>query len=225
MKGILYVVSTPIGNLNDITLRALSVLQESDFIVAESRQHSLKLLTHFNIKKQIVPISSYTEEKRSRAIIEQLLRGRQAALVSSAGTPCISDPGIILIRKCYEAGIEVKAIPGPSAVLAALSISGMIVDRFLFYGFLPLKKGKKTKILRDLLVLPYPAVLFESPRRVAETLEVIGQLAPDRFVAVAREITKVYEEVVRGPVEEVRETLNNQDYRGEFTIIVEGSRR
>ena len=224
MKGTLYVVATPIGNLKDITLRAIEVLQESDFLIAENRQHTLKLLNHFNIKKPIIPISSYTEERRARAIVEQLLGGRQAALVSSAGTPCISDPGMILIRKCYDAGIDVRSVPGPSAVMAALSISGMIVDRFIFYGFLPLKKGKKRRILQDLLTLPYPVILFESPRRVSETLDLICEVAGNRFVAAAREMTKIYEEVVRGPADEVREALNGKDYRGEYTIIVGGQK-
>jgi len=224
MKGILYVAATPIGNLKDITLRAIEVLQESDFLVAESRQRALNLLNHFNIKKPVLQISSYTEERKARAIVGQLQSGRQGVLITGAGTPCISDPGMILVKRCYDAGVEVRAVPGPSAALAALAISGLTVDRFIFYGFLPLKRGKKKKVLQHLLDLTYTIVLFESPRRVIDTLNIVHELSPDRLVAVAREMTKVYEEVLRGPIGEVIETLEGGDLKGEFTIIVEGQK-
>jgi 16S rRNA (cytidine1402-2'-O)-methyltransferase len=225
MTGILYVVATPIGNLKDITLRAVEVLGEVDFVVAESRGRALKLLSHLNIRKPITTINTYSEENKAKSIIDQLRKGKKAALITAAGTPCISDPGDRVVRKSYEAGIEVQAIPGPSAAIAALSISGLSPDRFVFYGFLPQKKGKKKKILAELLSGQYPVVLFESPRRVEETLTIIQEEAGERMVVIYREMTKLYEEVIRGPVSEVREAVSGAETRGEYTLIVEGKRR
>jgi 16S rRNA (cytidine1402-2'-O)-methyltransferase len=225
MTGILYVVATPIGNLKDITLRAVEVLGEVDFVVAESRERALKLLSHLNIRKPITTINTYSEENKAKSIIDQLRKGKKAALITAAGTPCISDPGDKVVRKSYEAGIEVQAVPGPSAAIAALSISGLSPDRFVFYGFLPQKKGKKKKVLAELLSGPYPVVLFESPRRVVETLTVIQEEAGERMVVIYREMTKLYEEVIRGSVSEVRETVSGAETRGEYTLIVEGKRR
>ncbi len=222
MAGLLYVVATPIGNLGDITLRAIEVFREADFIVAEDRNKALKLLSHLDIRKPITTINSYSEARRARTIVEQLMEGKKAALITAAGTPCISDPGDAVVRAACEAGIEVLAVPGPSAALAALSISGLSPDRFLFYGFLPLKKGKKKKVLREVLSGPFPVILFESPRRITETLGVILEETPERKVVVCREITKLYEEVVRGSIEEVLEEIAGSETRGEYTVIVEG---
>jgi len=221
MKGILYVVATPIGNLKDITLRAIDVLNEVDFIVAENKTYSLKLLNHLNIKKRIIGINSYTEKKKAKEIVEYLKRGETCALITSAGTPCISDPGTLLVNTCYEFGIEVKAVPGPSAVISALSISGLFVDKFLFYGFLPQKKGKKIKIFKELSMLPYPIVFFESPRRIMDTLECIKEGFNERFVVVIKEMTKIYEYIKRGHITEVMEYFKTQDIKGEYVIIVD----
>ena len=225
MTGILYVVATPIGNLKDITLRAIEVLSEVDFVVAESRERALKLLNHLEIRKPITTINTYNEERRAKSIAAQLRSGKTAALVTAAGTPCISDPGDRVVRKCYEAGIEVRAIPGPSAAIAALSVSGLSPDHFLFYGFLPQKKGKKKKILAEILSLQYPVVLFESPRRIAETLGLIRDEVGERTVILFREMTKLYEEVLRGTAREVTEVVSDDEARGEYTLIVEGKRR
>ena len=225
MAGILYVVATPIGNLKDITLRAVEVLGEVDFVVAESRERALKLLSHLDIRKPITTINSFNEESKAKAIVDQLSRGKKAALITAAGTPCISDPGDRTVRKSYDAGVEVQAIPGPSAAIAALSISGLSPDRFLFYGFLPLKKGKKRKILAEVLSGPYALVLFESPRRIGETLGIIHEEAGERLVVVYREMTKVHEEVIRGTAGEVLEAVSGDETRGEYTVIVEGKRR
>ncbi len=225
MTGILYVVATPIGNLKDITLRAIEVLSEVDFIVAESRERALKLLSHLEIRKPITTINTYNEEKRAKSIAAQLRGGKTAALVTAAGTPCISDPGDRVVRKCYEAGIEVRAIPGPSAAIAALSVSGLSPDHFLFYGFLPQKKGKKKKILAEILSLQYPVVLFESPRRIGETLTLIRDEVGERTVILFREMTKLHEEVLRGTAREVMEVVSEDEARGEYTLIVEGRRR
>ena len=160
MAGLLYVVATPIGNLKDITLRAAEVLREVDFVVAEDRQKALKLLSHLDIRKPIITINSYNEERRASAIVGRLGSGKKAALITAAGTPCISDPGDMVVREACEAGIGVLAVPGPSAALAALSVSGLSPARFLFYGFLPQKKGKKRKTLRELLSGLFPVVLL-----------------------------------------------------------------
>jgi 16S rRNA (cytidine1402-2'-O)-methyltransferase len=222
MAGILFVVGTPIGNLKDITFRAVEVLSEVDFIVAESRERALKLLSHLEIKKPVTTINTFSEENRAKTIVDQLKRGKSAALITAAGTPCISDPGDKVVRKCHEADIAVEAVPGPSAAIAALSVSGLSPDRFVFYGFLPQKKGKKRKILAELLAGPYATVLYESPRRVAETLSLINDEDTERMVVVYREITKVYEETIRGTAAEVSEIVNESETRGEYTIVVQG---
>ena len=198
---------------------------EVDFVVAESRERALKLLSHLDIGKPIFTINTFSESNRARTVAEQLSRGKSAALITAAGTPAISDPGDTVVRKCYEAGVEVRAVPGPSAAVAALSISGLSPDRFLFYGFLPLKTGKKRKILREILSGPYPVVLFESPRRIAETLKVVLEEGGDRMVALCREMTKVHEEVIRGPASEVLAEVAASDTRGEYTVIVDGKGR
>jgi 16S rRNA (cytidine1402-2'-O)-methyltransferase len=225
MNGRLYVVATPLGNLKDITIRAVEVLGQVDFVVAESRERALKLLSHLGIKKPITTINTYSEEGRARTVVDQLLRGKEAALITAAGTPCISDPGDRVVRKCYEAEIPVESVPGPSAVVAALSICGLSPDRFIFYGFLPLKKGKKKKILANLLADPYVVVLYESPRRIRETLAIVAEEDPDRMVVVYREMTKLHEEVIRGTSLSVCERVAEDEPRGEYTVIVEGKKK
>lgn len=221
MEGTLYVVGTPIGNLKDITLRAIEILKTVDFIVAENRTHSLKLLNHLDIKKHIITINSYTEEKKAKEITNYLKSGKHCALITSAGTPCISDPGAILVKTCHEMGIAVKVVPGPSAIVSALSISGLFVDRFFFYGFLPQKKGKKIKIFKELSDLPYPLVFFESPRRLVETLSCIKEGFGERHVAVLKEMTKIHEEVIRGNVSEIIDFFQCMEIKGEYVIIVD----
>lgn len=225
MSGILYVVATPIGNLKDITDRAVEVLREADIVVAENLARALKLLNHLSIKKRIISINSYNEERKAQAIVEHLLKGRCCALISSAGTPCISDPGNTIVRKCHEAGVAVRAIPGPSAAVGAISISGLYADRFLFFGFLPQKKGKKRKILGDLLSLPYPIIFFESPRRLIETLNCIYEEFGNRYVVILKEMTKLHEEIFRGSVEALINQLSIKELKGEYTIIVHGKER
>jgi 16S rRNA (cytidine1402-2'-O)-methyltransferase len=219
MKGRLYVVATPIGNLKDLTLRAVEILQESDLIVAENRDRALKLLAHLGLKKPIATINTYSEERKARTVVAAMERGDVCALISAAGTPCISDPGKIVVQKAYEAGIEVLAAPGPSSVIAALCISGVPCDKFLFYGFLPLKTGKRRTILRTLGGMPFPLVFLESPRRMRELLQVIHDELGNRFVAIAKEMTKLHEEVIRGPVDELIEGFGS-DVKGEYTVVV-----
>ena len=223
MKGILHVIATPIGNLKDISLRAIEVLQESDLVIAENRERALKLLSHLQIRKPILTINAYNEERKAHAIVQKIGLGKQCALISGAGTPCISDPGNVIVRKCHETGIEVRAVPGPSAVIAALSISGLSPDRFLFYGFLPQKRGKKKKILEELLSQPFSVVFFESPRRLTETVEIMTEIAEDREIVLAKEMTKMYEEIVRCRARELADHIP-EDVKGEYTVIVSGKR-
>jgi 16S rRNA (cytidine1402-2'-O)-methyltransferase len=221
MIGTLYVVATPIGNLKDITLRAVEILKEADLVIAENRERALALLSHLQIRKPIVTINAYNEARKARSIATQVLSGKQCALISGAGTPCISDPGNSVVQACQEMGIEVRAVPGASAVVAALSVSGLSPARFLFYGFLPQKRGKRRKVLTELLAQPFPVVFFESPRRLADTIRDIGEIAEDREVVLAKEMTKMYEEIQRGRADEILSRIP-EDVKGEYTIIVGG---
>lgn len=221
MEGILYVVATPIGNLGDITLRAIDILKDADVVVAENRARALALLSHLGLRKHITTINSYNEDRKAQGIVNYLLSGNSCALISGAGTPCISDPGTAVVKKCHEAGIEVKVVPGPSALTGAVSISGLHADRFVFFGFLPLKKGKKKKVLKDLSPFPYPLIFYESPRRLLETLRCIHDELGNRFVVVLKEMTKIHEEVLRGEVGELVTWLETKELKGEFVVIVD----
>ncbi|MBP1749184.1 MAG: hypothetical protein H6Q52_1723 [Deltaproteobacteria bacterium] len=222
LQGILYVVATPIGNLGDITFRAIEILKEADIVVAESASRAMKLFNHYGIRKTIVTVSSYSEERRSASLIRNLKAGKNIALITSAGTPCISDPGSILVNKCVEEDIEVCPIPGASAVASLVSISGLFADRFLFYGFLPLKKGKRKKVLQELSSLPHPVVFYESPRRIEETLGFILDIMGDRKIVVTKEMTKLFERTYRGTVREVIDLLSGDEKLGEYALIVAG---
>ncbi len=220
-RGILYVVATPIGNLEDITLRALRTLQEADWIAAEDTRHTRKLLSRHGIGgKKLESYHDHNKEARTPGLIERLQRGEQAALVSDSGTPGISDPGYYLVRRAIEAGLSVVPIPGPSAVVAALSSSGVPTDRFAFEGFLPVKSGRRRRRLEELVPEPRTVVLYESPRRVAKLLLEIHEVMGERGVVVARELTKVHEEFLRGSAQEVAEQLTGEKTRGEFVILI-----
>lgn len=221
-QGILYVVATPIGNLGDITLRAIDILREADLVVAESTSRALKLFNHHGIKNTIISISSYNEERRSAGIIRSLKGGKMVALITSAGTPCISDPGSILVSRCVAEDIDVCAVPGASAVAGIVSVSGLFADRFIFYGFLPLKKGKRKKVLEELSSSLYPIVFYESPRRIEETLGFVLDIMGDRKMVMVKEMTKLYERTYRGTVNEVIEEISGDEKRGEYAFIVAG---
>jgi len=222
LKGILYVVATPIGNLKDITFRAVEIFREVDFVVAENNLRALKLLNHFEIRKPIISINSYNEARKAQGIVAQMLKGKQCALITGAGTPCISDPGNTLIKKCLEEGIEVKPIPGPSAAVSAVSVSGLFADHFLFYGFLPQKRGKQKRILLELVEFPYASIFYESPRRLKATLKNIQEVFGNRQTIVVKEMTKIHENIYRGRIEEILENFPEHEIKGEFTIVVEG---
>lgn len=220
MKGALYVVSTPIGNLEDITLRAVRVLKEVSLIAAEDTRHTKKLLTHYGIGTPLTSYFEHNEKEKAPQIIDRIKEGMDVALVSDAGTPGVSDPGYRLVRLAVENSIKVVSVPGPSAVVSALSISGLPLDEFTFKGFLPAARNRLSKFLLDIKGAEHTYVVYESPRRVAASLEVIEEVLGDIDVMVAREMTKLHEEVIRGRVSEVRAAIAGRELKGEVTIIL-----
>jgi len=221
VPGTLYLVATPIGNLEDITHRAVKVLSSVDLIAAEDTRKTKILLDHYAISKPMVSYFSYNERHRAPQLIEKLKEGQSLALVSDAGTPGISDPAFHIVQSCLESGIPIVPIPGPSAFVSALIVSGLPTDRFVFEGFLPMKKGRKTK-LGILSTEQHTIVLYESPHRVLKTLGEIRIAFGERNVAVARELTKKFEEIVRGPISLVLEELQRKPTRGEYVLVIEG---
>ncbi len=223
MKGVLYVVATPIGNLEDITLLALKVLKEVDLIAAEDTRHTLKLLTHYGIRKKLVSYWSGREKLKAGEITARLDEGLSVALVSDAGTPGISDPGGELIRRAIEQEIEVVAVPGPSASVAALSISGLDTREFVFIGFLPAKKTERAKKLAALALEERTLVFYEAPHRLLETLsDMITAFTGGRRAVVVKEITKIHEETIRGSLEEALAEMESETVAGEYVIAVAG---
>jgi 16S rRNA (cytidine1402-2'-O)-methyltransferase len=220
MPGTLYVVATPIGNLEDITLRALRVLKEVDLVACEDTRRSRALLSHFGIH---VPVTSYFEGNKlakGEMLVRALTEGKSVAVVTDAGTPGISDPGFLLVRTALEAGISVVPVPGPSAVIAALSVAGVPADRFVFEGFLPVKPGRRRHRLEELRALQMTIVCYESPHRIAATLEAIGEVFGDGEIVVARELTKQFEELVRGVPARLGERFAPGRARGEFALVI-----
>lgn len=218
----LYIVPTPIGNLDDITLRAVKVLQEVDFILAEDTRTSAFLLRHLGIEKKMYSHHKFNEHATVRMVAESIAEGRTVALVSDAGTPGISDPGFLLVRTCVEEGIEVETLPGATALIPALVQSGFPCDRFTFEGFLPQKKGRM-KRLEALCDEERTMIFYESPFRVVKCLEQLAEVfGADRRVSVSREITKKFEQTVRGTIAEVADHFRAHEPKGEFVIVVEG---
>jgi len=222
MAGTLYVVATPIGNLEDITLRALRVLREVDLIVGEDSRHTRKLLSHYHISTKFAPsLYQGAAEGRVEGLLRLLREGKDLALVSDAGTPLISDPGYPLVRAAVEAGIRVVPIPGASALLAALVASGLPPDRFLFLGYLPRRPGPRRKTLGVALAFPYTVIAYESSHRILATLEELAELAPGRELVLARELTKVHEEFLRGtPQGILAEVRARGGLRGELVLLL-----
>ncbi len=221
-KGTLYLVATPIGNLQDITLRALEVLRKVDLVVAEDTRKAMGLLNHFGIRKRTLSFHKHSPPRRVEEIIEHLKEGKEVALISEAGTPGISDPGEEVVRRCAEEGIRTVPIPGPSALTSALSVSGFCTQRFVFEAFLPRKKGKRRKLLEKLKEEERTIVFFEAPHRVEETLADLLEIIGNRRLAICRELTKIHEEIFRGNVEEALEWARGKEIRGEITVILEG---
>lgn len=215
----LFVVGTPIGNLEDLSPRALRALKEVDAVACEDTRTTLKLLTHFEIRKPLLALFG----RSGQEILDRLKRGESIAVVSEAGTPGVSDPGADLVHAALEAGISVRGIPGPSAVATAASLSGFPVDRFVFEGFLPRKPGKRRKALRALKDEPRTILFYESPHRIVDTLEDMSAELGDRRITVCRELTKLHEEVLRTTVSKALERWRGEAPRGEFTLVVEGT--
>ncbi len=222
-SGILYVVSTPIGNLEDITLRALRILKEVDLIAAEDTRRTRQLLTHYGIQKPLISYHEHNERMRENRLLRELREGKKVALVTDAGTPGISDPGEPLIRRAIREGIPLVPIPGPAAAMAALSIGGLPTDRFLFYGFLPAKSSARKKMLEGLRKRPETLIFYESPRRLPAFLKEARDIFGNRQVAVAREVTKIFEETLRGTLAEVSEKIGPEGVKGEITVILAGN--
>lgn len=219
----LYIVPTPIGNLDDITLRAIKVLKEADYILAEDTRTSAFLLKHLGIEKKLYAHHKFNEHATAASVAEAIGEGRTVALVSDAGTPGISDPGFLLVRTCVEAGIEVETLPGATALIPALVQSGFPCDRFCFEGFLPQKKGRM-KRLEELKEESRSIIFYESPFRVVKCLEQFAEtFGSDRRVSVSRELTKKFEQTVRGTIGEVLEYFTEHEPKGEFVIVVAGS--
>lgn len=223
MAGTLYIVATPIGNLEDITLRALRVLKEADLIAAEDTRHTKKLLARYGIATQITSYYDQIESAKASLLVKQLGEGKNIALVSDAGTPTLSDPGFRLVREAVRAGVSVVPVPGPSALLAVLSASGLATDRFVFEGFLPGKARERRERLQRLREEERSLVFYEAPHRVRRTLADMLELFGDREAVLGREVTKVYEEFVRGRISEVLQALDRKEPRGEITLVVGGA--
>lgn len=223
MVGVLYVVATPIGNLEDITLRALRILKEVDLIAAEDTRHSRHLLDHYNIKTALTSYHEHNERVKAQNLIERLERGENIALVCDAGTPAISDPGYRLVMGALQAGVQVTPIPGPAALAAAISASGLPSDRFVFEGFLPAKSQERKNRLEELRDEERTLVLYEAPHRLKQTLADLEQILGAREIVVARELTKLHEEFLRGKISSVRGELAGRDIKGEIVLLVHGA--
>jgi 16S rRNA (cytidine1402-2'-O)-methyltransferase len=220
MPGTLYLVATPIGNLEDITLRALRVLRECDAVAAEDTRHSGQLLKHFGIAKPLLSYFQFNEAKRSEEIIARLQRGEKIALVTDAGSPGISDPGERVVRAAIAAGLRVEPVPGACALVAALTASGLPTDEFHFVGFLPHKSGQRKNQLESLRTVPGVLIFYESPYRIGKLLGELNDVFPDRDVVLAREITKKFEEFLRGKPAALLEIAAKRSLKGEFVVLV-----
>lgn len=222
IMGILYIVPTPVGNMEDMTMRAIRILKEADVVLAEDTRTSGILLKHFDIKNHLVSHHKFNEHGTSAGIVDRLLAGQTVALISDAGTPGISDPGFYLVREAVKAGVEVQTLPGATAFVPALVSSGLPCDRFCFEGFLPQKKGRQTK-LESLAEETRTMIFYESPYRVLKTLQQFGEVfGNDRQVSCCREISKIHEESVRGTIAEVIEHFKVKPPKGEFVIVLAG---
>jgi 16S rRNA (cytidine1402-2'-O)-methyltransferase len=222
MSGRLYIVSTPIGNLEDLTYRAHRILQEVNIIAAEDTRHTQKLCNHYGIGTTLTSYHDFNKEEKTPILLEKILEGQSIALVSDAGTPLISDPGYYLLTRAIAEGITVVPIPGPSAILTALAASGLPTDAFRYEGFLPKKSGARSRMLQVLAEEPRTIILFETPHRIKATLGEIQEWFGTRPVVLARELTKTYEEIIRGSAEEILDKYRTLNPKGEMTLLIAG---
>jgi 16S rRNA (cytidine1402-2'-O)-methyltransferase len=220
--GTLYLVATPIGNLEDITLRALRTLKECDLVAAEDTRRTGQLLKHFDIQKPLLSYFQFNEAKRSEEIIERLQRGEKIVVVTDAGSPGISDPGERVVKAALARGFRVESVPGPSALVAAITASGLPTEEFHFMGFLPHKSGQRRNKLEELAAVSGTLVFYESPFRIEKLLGELNEILPGRQVVLARELTKKFEEFLRGTASELLEVMKTRRLRGEFVVIVHG---
>lgn len=220
--GSLYICATPIGNLEDITLRCLKILKEVDAIAAEDTRRIVKLLNHYNITNSLISYHEHNKKLKGEEIIDLLLKGKNIALVTDAGMPTISDPGEDLVKLCVKKGISIVAIPGATASLTALSISGLSTERFVFEGFLPRKGRERKKRLEDMAKEEKTIILYEAPHRLITTLEDLAKFLGDRRISISRELTKKFEETLRFNIEEAISEFSERDIKGEFVLVIQG---
>ncbi len=218
----LTLVPTPVGNLEDITLRALRVLREADIVAAEDTRHASVLLKHHGISRPLLSLHEHNEAQRAEEIAQRLAAGENIALLTDAGTPGISDPGFRVVRECIARGLEFTVLPGPTSILPALVGSGLPLHEFYFGGFLPVKSGRRKNVLEEALARRETTIFFESPHRIAKSLAVLAELAPERQVCVARELSKKFEEYWRGPAAELSARAEKQPPRGEICLLIAG---
>ena len=225
MAGILYLCGTPIGNLGDMTPRAVETLRAVDLIAAEDTRNSIKLLNHFEIKTSMTSYHEYNKIEKADYLVEQLLQGKNVALITDAGTPAISDPGEVLVQKCMQSGITVTSLPGPAACITALTLSGLATGRFCFEGFLPADKKEKAGILQELREESRTIILYEAPHRLKRTLKELYDSVGNRRVTLCRELTKKFETILPATLEEVLAYYETEEPRGEYVIVMEGKSR
>lgn len=224
MSGTLYVIGTPIGNLEDITLRQLEMLKSVDFVCAEDTRVTVKLFNRYEIKKSLVSFHEHSTKAAADAIISRLLGGESCGIVTDAGMPCISDPGEVLVKMCVENNIDVKVVPGPSAVVSAIAVSGMQISRFTFEGFLPVPKKQRTERLEKLQTETAVMVFYEAPHKLKATLNDMAEcFGADRRISICRELTKIHEEVLRFTLSESCEYYKTHEPKGEFVLVIEGA--
>lgn len=223
--GKLYLVPTPIGNLKDITLRALEVLKSVDIVAAEDTRQTLKLLNHFEIKKSLMSYHKHNEQEKSEDIIELLKEGHNIAIVTDAGTPGISDPGAVIVKKCINENIDFEVLPGATAITTALVYSGLDTTKFLFRGFIPRENKERKILLNEIKDVKESIILYESPYRVVSTLETLLEYLGNRNIAVCRELTKLHEEIKRGKIDELIDYFKNTAPKGEFVLVIEGKQQ
>lgn len=217
----LFIISTPIGNLNDLSKRTIDTINECDLLLCEDTRRTIKLLNHINIKKKLISYNDFCSDKKEKQIIEELKNNKNFGLISDSGTPLISDPGYKLIINAINNEIKITTIPGPTALIAALTVSGCTCDKFNFKGFMPKKKSDKFKIIESLKLEKTTNIFYESPYRIKETMRLISESIPNRKACIAREITKIHEEIIRGSIKKIYNDIKEKNLKGEIVIVID----